>query len=62
MYDITRYIETMNKLQDAINLPAIRAIQERNSAIQNALSISPSIQKISENSAHHQNVWNKKPA
>lgn len=50
MYDITRYIETMNKLQDAINLPAIRAIQERNSAIQNALSISPSIQKISENS------------
>ncbi len=50
MDDISRYIETMNRLQDAINLPAIRAIQEQNAAIQNALSISPSIQKILHNS------------
>lgn len=50
MDDITRYIETMNKLQDAINLPAIQSIQERNIEIQNALSISPSIQKILDNS------------
>ncbi len=50
MDDITRYIETMNKLQTVINLPAIQAIQERNAAIQNALSISPSIQKMLNNS------------
>lgn len=50
MDDITRYIGTMNRLQDAINPPAIRAIQERNAAIQNALSISPSMQKILDNS------------
>lgn len=39
MDDITRYIETMNKLQDAINPPAIRAIQEQYDAIQNAAEI-----------------------
>ncbi len=50
MDDILKYIETMNRLQDAINLPVIRAIQEQNAAIQNALSISPSIQKILDNS------------
>jgi len=50
MDDITRYIETMNKLQNAINLPAIQAMQERNAAIQNALSTSPSIQKLLDNS------------
>lgn len=50
MDDITRYIETMNRLQDAINPPAIRAIREQNTAIQNALSISPIIQKILDNS------------
>lgn len=50
MNDITRYIETMNKLQDAINPPVIQAIQAQNATIQNALSISPSIQKILDNS------------
>lgn len=50
MDDISRYIETANRLQDAINLPAIRAIQEQNAAIQNALGISPSIKKILHNS------------
>lgn len=39
MDDITRYIETINKLQDAINPPAIRAIQEQYDAIQNAAEI-----------------------
>lgn len=29
MDDISRYIETANRLQDAINLPAIRAIQDK---------------------------------
>lgn len=50
MNDFMRYIETMNKLKDAINPPAIRAIQEQNAAIQNALGVSPSIQKIFDNS------------
>lgn len=39
MDDITRYIETMNRLQDAINSPAIRAIQEQYDTIQNATEI-----------------------
>lgn len=39
MDDITRYIETMNRLQDAINPPAIRAIQEQYDTIQNATEI-----------------------
>lgn len=39
MDDITRYIETINRLQDAINPPAIRAIQEQYDAIQNAADI-----------------------
>lgn len=47
MDDITRYIEPMNKLQDAINLPAIQAMQERNAAIQNALSTSPRFTSLS---------------
>lgn len=50
MNDIIRHIETMNRLQDAINPPAIRAIQEQNAAIQNAIKISPSIQKVADNS------------
>lgn len=49
MDDITRYIETMNKLQDAVNPPAIRAIQEQNAAIQNALGASPERQKLLNN-------------
>ena len=39
MDDITKYIETMNRLQDAINPPAIRAIQEQYDTIQNATEI-----------------------
>lgn len=39
MNDITRHIETMNRLQDAINPPAIRAIQEQYDTIQNATDI-----------------------
>lgn len=50
MDDITKYIQTMNKLQNAINPPVIQAIQAQNAAIQNALSISPGIQKILDNS------------
>ena len=50
MNDITRYIETMTRLQEAINPPVIQAIQAQNATIQNALSISPSIQKILDNS------------
>lgn len=50
MDDFIRYIETMNKLQNAINPPAIQAIQQQTAAIQNALHISPSIQKILDNS------------
>ena len=40
----------MNRMQDAINPSAIRAIQEQNAAIQNALKTSPSIQKAVDNS------------
>lgn len=50
MDDITKYIQTMNKLQNAINPPVTQAIQAQNAAIQNALSISPGIQKILDNS------------
>lgn len=39
MDDLTRYIETMNKLQEAINPPAMRAIQEQYDKIQNATDI-----------------------
>lgn len=50
MDDITKYIQTMNRLQNAINPPVIQAIQAQNAVIQNALSISPGIQKILYNS------------
>lgn len=46
MDDFIGYLETINKLQNAINPPAIQAIQQQTAAIQNALRISPSIQKI----------------
>lgn len=46
MDDITRYIETINRLQDAIDPPAIRAIQEQYDAIQNAADIISARQAI----------------
>jgi len=46
MDDISRYIETTNRLQDAINPPAIRAIREQYDAIQNAADIISARQAI----------------
>ncbi len=48
MDDISRYIETMNKIQNTINTPEIQAIQKQYAAIQNATNIIATQQIIAD--------------
>ena len=48
MDDISRYIETMNKIQNTINTPEIQAIQKQYAAIHNATNIIATQQIIAD--------------
>ena len=50
MDDISRDMESMNKIQHAITPSAMQAIQKQGATIQNAINASPGLQKLLHNS------------
>jgi len=50
MDDISRYMESMNKIQNIITPSAMQAIQKQGATTQNAINASPGLQKLLHNS------------